>query len=533
MTGIGFTLGILVGLFVQLPVGTLPADSVFIDDVDNGGRYRRSLANVANTERRFVNRGAGIHRIPLGSAEQQNAILLSDPVIGLKPIVPLANNVDSIVHGTNKSLRDRRLNEVRSGLRKGQRTDGKQQGQNSQFNGDSLDFKHRVQGAHSDNAESIEKGLAADSYVENKQGRESLSVRIKVHGAAKSNINIKDSNAGKDSVLTDADKHMNAKHNSSKFSELLKAYSGIYWNSNFTQSCPRGFTSADSREWRSKTEDLQIVKLEEGCGRMQNRLLTFSDASKACARYRLNVDQIQGEIYSYYLAKLLNITNLPPTFLLGVNSLEDKWKTVHLDLMESQWADDKVVILTQWIGGLSPAYIPHMLQKDDRRLHPTEDILKGINTNELCDLVQWSDLIVFDYLTANLDRVVNNMFNKQWNDQMMSNPAHNLEKTSDGNLVFLDNESGLFHGYRLLDKYADFHKQLLSSLCVFRESTALRVKELYHSGNIGAELHKLISQNEKLYLRVPDVPEKNIKILKQRLEDVYNQITQCHSQYGR
>ncbi|XP_041354939.1 four-jointed box protein 1-like [Gigantopelta aegis] len=534
MTGIGFTLGILIGLFIQLPVGTLPADTVFVDDADSGGRYRRSLADVAHVERRFVNsdRRAGFHRVPLGSAEQQNTILLSDPIIGLKPIVPLTNNVndvDSILHGTNKSFRDGRSNQVRSGLRKGQRTDGKQHGRESQFNGDGLDFKHRVRGTHTDNAESIEKGLAADSDAENKQARQSLSVRIKVHGAAKPNINMKNSNTKKESALSDSDKHMN----SDEFSELLRAYSGIYWNSNFTQSCPTGFTGADSREWKKKTDDLQIVKVEEGCGRMQNRLLTFSDASRACARYRLNVDQIQGEIYSYYLAKLLNITNLAPTLLLGVNSLDDKWKAVHLDLVESQWADDKVVILTQWVTGLSPAYIPHLLQKDDRRLHPTDDILLGKNKNELCELVQWSDLIVFDYLTANLDRVVNNMFNKQWNDQMMSNPAHNLEQTSDGSLLFLDNESGLFHGYRLLDKYADFHKQLLNSLCVFRESTVQRVRELYHNGNIGEELHKLFSQNDKLHLKVPDIPEKNIKILKHRLEDVYNQITQCDSQYGR
>jgi hypothetical protein len=39
---------------------------------------------------------------------------------------------------------------------------------------------------------------------------------------------------------------------------------------------------------------MKIVKMGDGCGRMQNRMLTFRDASKACARYRLNIDQMQG-----------------------------------------------------------------------------------------------------------------------------------------------------------------------------------------------------------------------------------------------
>jgi four-jointed box protein 1 len=55
----------------------------------------------------------------------------------------------------------------------------------------------------------------------------------------------------------------------------------------------------------NNVNSMKIVKMGDGCGRMQNRMLTFRDASKACARYRLNIDQMQGEIYSYYLKSVI------------------------------------------------------------------------------------------------------------------------------------------------------------------------------------------------------------------------------------
>ncbi|KAL8599200.1 hypothetical protein ACOMHN_007916 [Nucella lapillus] len=311
---------------------------------------------------------------------------------------------------------------------------------------------------------------------------------------------------------------------------------GVLWSSRLEDSCPLGgrVSQHDVTKWRQKAAGLEVVGVEEGCGRMQNRKVTFKDGSQACARYRLNTDQLQGELFSYYLAHLLRFPHhLPPALLLPIHPLAPQWRGVHLQMTLAQWAEGRPVVLTRWMDNLAPAHIPAELRHDDRKLHPTVGILGRKTPQELCDLLQWSDLIVFDYLTANLDRMVNNMFNRQWNPDMMDNPAHNLEKTPEGRLIFLDNESGLFHGYRLLEKYQHYHEVLLQALCVFRGSTATAVKTLHQAGNLGRQLQGLMEQGEVHHRHLPPLPERNMEILQSRLARVYEQIVHCENIYGR
>ncbi|GAB1611004.1 four-jointed box protein 1, partial [Argonauta hians] len=307
---------------------------------------------------------------------------------------------------------------------------------------------------------------------------------------------------------------------------------GIFWQHDLEKLCAVGFSKERRLNWRRKASVLQIVKMEEGCGRMQNRLLTFRDSTKACARYRLNTDQIQGDIFSYYLGQILKINNLPPSIAMAVHPRDIKWSDIHEDIAQSQWVEDQVVVLSEWIEGLVPTFIPKEFRNEGIHLTPTSEGLSRKSQKELCELIQWSDLIVFDYLIANLDRVVNNMFNKQWNANMMSNPAHNLQKVpSNEQLVFLDNESGLFHGYRLLDKYNSYHYSMLQSLCVFRKSTAKIIERLHFTGDIGNKLKEEFTKNEKFHYLIPSLPEKNVKTLQERITDVYLQIQKCQTQY--
>ena len=165
-------------------------------------------------------------------------------------------------------------------------------------------------------------------------------------------------------------------------------------------------------------------------------------------------------------------------------------------------------------------------------LHPSRELLANRTIEQLTELVQWSDLIVFDFLTANVDRLVNNLFNLQWNSEMMSSPTHNLEaRTKDELLVFLDNESGLFHSYRLLDKYAHYHDDLLAALCMFRPSTAKALKRLHQEKSASRELMDLYRQQEPLHWMLPPMPESNQKTLEQRIAKVVDQINRCESRY--
>lgn len=308
----------------------------------------------------------------------------------------------------------------------------------------------------------------------------------------------------------------------------------VYWGAAVEAALPRGFLDHEVTEWRKFTRRQAVVRLQEGCGRMQNRLVTFENGTRSCCRYRQNHDQIQGEIFSFYLSRLLGLTNVPPSALGIVRAGAWQWAGVGSQLALAQWAEERPVVLTRYVEGLAPAFIPAALRPARRRLHPlTVEERDPRDVASLAELAQWSDLIIFDYLTANLDRVVNNLYNMQWNPSMMEAPAHNLARHApSGLLVFLDNESGLLHGYRLLDKYEAFHASMLQALCVFRRSTADRVRQLVARRDVGERLRKMFRRHEpELQDFLPPIPDKSVKILNERLVNVHKQISKCEKMY--
>lgn len=72
------------------------------------------------------------------------------------------------------------------------------------------------------------------------------------------------------------------------------------------------------------------------------------------------------------------------------------------------------------------------------------------------DLVQWTDLILFDYLTANFDRLVSNLFSLQW-DPRAAHWSHQQPAPRPRRGAGLSGQrGGLVHGYRVAgmwDKY--------------------------------------------------------------------------------
>uniref|UniRef100_A0A182F3E2 Uncharacterized protein n=1 Tax=Anopheles albimanus TaxID=7167 RepID=A0A182F3E2_ANOAL len=254
---------------------------------------------------------------------------------------------------------------------------------------------------------------------------------------------------------------------------------GIYWGAAVERALPSGFDRRQSDSWTQYLRVAQVDRLEIGCGRMQNRMLVFRDGTRACARYRQNTDQIQGELFSFYLGQLLNLTNLAPSAASIIDLEARLWSSATDDLSSSQWKPTKPVVITKWIGNLEPAGIPKPFQPLERHLnrYDVRNITEGLDRTpasaahrgaaapvpvppvdgvrrllldrlapsqgvappppprasvaiakqqqqqqltpevleRLVELAQWSDLIVFDYLIANLDRVVNNLYNFQKN----------------------------------------------------------------------------------------------------------------------
>ncbi|XP_064169853.1 four-jointed box protein 1 [Anguilla rostrata] len=316
-----------------------------------------------------------------------------------------------------------------------------------------------------------------------------------------------------------------------RLSDLVE--DGVFWSEQLETQVPVGFTEEHTRNWRARTRGHPIVSLEPGCGRISNRLATFSDGTKACVRYGINADQVQGETLAYYLAALLGIPNLPPLALSQLNLESEQWAAVKGSVASLQWTGKAVVSLTEWIANLTGVVTPAPLRQEGKGLHPLREELENKTLEELLELVQWSDLILFDYLTANFDRLVSNLFSLQWDSRVMERDTSNLHRTPDGDLVFIDNEAGLVHGYRVLDMWEKYHSALMGSVCVFRRRTAQRVIELHRLKDARTRLLQLYQDNEPLAPELGFLSDEHAGILQNRIDRLYRHILHCKGKYSQ
>ncbi|KAM7414288.1 hypothetical protein PAMA_019212 [Pampus argenteus] len=308
---------------------------------------------------------------------------------------------------------------------------------------------------------------------------------------------------------------------------------GIFWSEWLEDLLPAGFTEKYAQTWRESARTRRIVKLESGCGRISNQLATFADGTKACVRYGINADQVQGETLTYYLATLLGITNLPPLILSQLNTYSEQWAAVRTRIDGLQWSDRAVVSLTEWVSNLTGVVTPAPLRQESSGLHPALEELRNKSTVELLELMQWTDLIIFDYLTANFDRLVSNLFSLQWDSRVMERDTNNLLKTPSGDLVFIDNEAGLVHGFRVLNMWEKYHNTVLSSVCVFRKRTMQRVAELHRRKDARKRLLELYRDSEPLSLELGFLSDEHAGVLQERIDRLYKHILYCKGKYSQ
>ncbi|XP_053924755.1 four-jointed box protein 1 [Cuculus canorus] len=307
---------------------------------------------------------------------------------------------------------------------------------------------------------------------------------------------------------------------------------GIFWSRELEERVPPGFAAEEAAAWLAAARAARVASLERGgCGRSSNRLARLSDGSRACVRYGINPEQIQGEALSYHLAGVLGMQErLPPMALALVEARGRQWEPVQEELRGSHWAEGAVVSLTRWVDNLTAVVAPAPWGAG-RRLQPlSAGELNGLSLSQLVELVQWSDLILFDYLTANFDRLVSNLFSLQWDPRVMRRATSNLLRSPDGGLVFMDNEAGLVHGYRLLAMWDPYNEPLLRSLCVFRAGTARRVAELYRRRSAAAELRRRLRAREPLWPRLGFLSERQAELLQARVDFVHRHIAHCRAQ---
>lgn len=306
---------------------------------------------------------------------------------------------------------------------------------------------------------------------------------------------------------------------------------GVFWSRALEARVPAGFSAAEAASWLRAARAARVVSLERGgCGRSSNRLARLSDGSRACVRYGINPEQIQGEALSYHLAELLGIQErLPPLALSRVDTRAGQWAPVREELRGAHWAEGAVVSLAQWVDNLTDVVAPAPWRAEaGRRLQTlAAGEVRGLAPAQLGELVQWSDLILFDYLTANFDRLVSNLFSLQWDPRVMHRATSNLLRAPNGGLVFLDNEAGLGHGYRLLAMWDKYNEPLLRSVCLFREATAQRLRELHRLRNAAAELRRLYRTREPLAEALGFLSDQQGQLLQDRVDLVHKHILHC------
>uniref|UniRef100_A0A1A8EQC1 Four jointed box 1 n=1 Tax=Nothobranchius korthausae TaxID=1143690 RepID=A0A1A8EQC1_9TELE len=308
---------------------------------------------------------------------------------------------------------------------------------------------------------------------------------------------------------------------------------GIFWSKWLEDLFPVGFTEEYARDWRQKARASRVMRLEPGCGRISNQLATLADGTKACVRYGINADQVQGETLTYYLASLLGITNLPPLILSRLSRDSEQWAAVRTRVGGLQWSDGAVVSLTEWISNLTGVVTPAPLRQQSSGLHPALEGLRNKSTQELLQLMQWTDLIIFDYLTANFDRLVSNLFSLQWDSRVMERDTNNLLQTPRGDLVFIDNEAGLVHGFRVLSMWEKYHNSVLSSVCVFRRRTTQRLAELHRRRDCRQRLLELYRGSEPLSQELGFLSDEHAGVLQDRIDRLYKHILHCKGKYSQ
>lgn len=338
---------------------------------------------------------------------------------------------------------------------------------------------------------------------------------------------------GQAASLRDGYYHVNGDNKGSGPVKLVSpVQDGVFWSEWLEDLYSVGFAEDYAREWQERARTYRIVKLEPGCGRISNQLATFADGTKACVRYGINVDQVQGEVLTYYLARLLGITNLPPLVLSQLSPESEQWAAVRTRTDALQWSERAVVSLTKWVANLSGVVTPAPLRQESSGLHPRLQELRNKTTAELLELMQWTDLILFDYLTANFDRLVSNLFSRQWDSRVMERDTNNLLKTPNGDIVFIDNEAGLVHGFRVLDMWEKYHSAVLSSVCVFRRRTAQRVAELHTRRDSRKVLLELYRDSEPLSSQLGFLSDEHAGILQERIGRLHKHIAHCRGTYG-
>ena len=185
-------------------------------------------------------------------------------------------------------------------------------------------------------------------------------------------------------------------------------YSSLLWPQHGDWRINPQFTEKVVRAFMTKVHSLRVITLEKGCSTSKhwNRLATLEDGTHVCCR-RSNT----GSVYSYHLNRLLGLWNIPPVTAVKLNLTSDQWSSVQEAARLARWRDGSIMLMELFVDDLKEENIlPYFTENSTSVLSVPMVYTLPLAPVEKRRMVQWTDMILFDFLIGHTDRVFHNQY---------------------------------------------------------------------------------------------------------------------------
>lgn len=292
---------------------------------------------------------------------------------------------------------------------------------------------------------------------------------------------------------------------------------------------PGDLTRFIQRLRRSTAENVQNSNMGKWAVRKGlNKIAMLSgesdeDKEKIVMKMRRQVG-LQGELYSYYLNCYLDMWNAPPTALGCINDKDGNWVNISAEENDTTTLPRTCYIINPFVEDLNVnVYMP-----DHHGKVGLEEV--ATTPNEINHVLQWSDLVLFDFLSGHMDRLQDNLIIPHIDILIPIKTITNLAKTSSGDLLLIDHEATFHTSYdkarsNPVDKSRQYH--FLKTVSVFRKHTVERMCILCSYNDPVENLEAYINDYDPISLVISSKLKPSDRIeFKQRLIKVCS-IT-CH-----
>jgi hypothetical protein len=238
----------------------------------------------------------------------------------------------------------------------------------------------------------------------------------------------------------------------------------------------------------------------------------FADGARAAFKPEQthSASNHRAEIAAYHLDRVLGFGRTAPVVgrSLRASTLRAWLEHTAADARWLERFEREVVVRDGWVHGALIAWHSKRLVSAEPARGWTRALLDAdAGSLPPARALEWSDMVVFDYLLDNTDR---------WSG------GNVLALGEGGPLVFLDNAAGLQRG-----GLAEPSKSPLGAVCRFRHSTFESLRQA--SGKLAERLSRSLAGDPL----APVVPDRRLRAIDQRLEQLLAHGERCIAEHGR